>query len=223
MIFGKSVKKLFKEGDFAMKNIAAKLVKIMEECSYVQKTGKNTFHNYNYATAADVLEKVGAALAKNKVIAITTPELVKFDDTKNARGNTEHLATVKTSLKLIDSESGEFIEACGWGSGQDVGDKAVMKAQTASLKYAWMMLLQISTGDDPEADSGVDERNQITSKQRKPTQSKTTDDKKTPLQKLQEEFKVTDEVFAGLKKKYQNNPSKIRQALEYLKNQQKAS
>ena len=33
-----------------------------------------------------------------------------------------------------------------------------MKACTASLKYAWMMTLAMATGDDPEADAGVDQR-----------------------------------------------------------------
>jgi hypothetical protein len=45
----------------------------------------------------------------------------------------------------------------GLGSGQDVGDKAVMKAQTAAIKYAYLMSLAISTNDDPEADSRTDE------------------------------------------------------------------
>ena len=34
-----------------------------------------------------------------------------------------------------------------------------MKAQTASLKYAYMMSLAIATGDDPEFDVEVDKRN----------------------------------------------------------------
>ena len=45
------------------------------------------------------------------------------------------------------------------GSGQDAADKAVMKAQTAAIKYAFMLSLCIATGDDPEADAGIDERN----------------------------------------------------------------
>ena len=32
-----------------------------------------------------------------------------------------------------------------------------MKAQTAAIKYAYMMSLCIATGDDPEADSKTDE------------------------------------------------------------------
>ena len=35
--------------------IAKKLVAIMAECSFVAKNGVNSFHNYKYATAEDVL------------------------------------------------------------------------------------------------------------------------------------------------------------------------
>lgn len=45
----------------------------------------------------------------------------------------------------------------GIGSGQDNSDKAVMKAQTAAIKYAYMLTLAMNTNDDPEADSQTDE------------------------------------------------------------------
>lgn len=149
--------------------IAAKLSKVMAACHYVQKCGKNQFHNYKYAMAADVLEKVNNSLVENGLAAVVTPELIDFKDVTTAKGNTERLATVKTTITLIDSESGETLQLTGLGSGQDAGDKAVMKAQTASIKYAWMLSLQISTGDDPEADETVDER---TSSQPQPQESK---------------------------------------------------
>lgn len=149
--------------------IAAKLSKVMAACHYVQKCGKNHFHNYKYAMAADVLEKVNNALVENGLAAVVTPELIDFKDVTTAKGNTERLATVKTTITLIDPESGETLQLIGLGSGQDAGDKAVMKAQTASIKYAWMLSLQISTGDDPEADETVDER---TSSQPQPQQYK---------------------------------------------------
>ena len=136
-----------------MKLIAAKLTKIMQACSYVQKTGYNDFHKYKYATAADVLEKANESMVQNNVASIVRPELIEFRDVQNARGATEHLATVKTTITLIDNDSGETLELIGMGSGQDSSDKAVMKAQTAALKYAYMMSLNISTGDDPEADT----------------------------------------------------------------------
>jgi len=149
------------EEEYNMKNIAAKLVKIMADCAYVQKNGLNDFHHYRFATASDVLEKVNASLVKNNVASVVVSELTDMVDTTNQSGKIEHLATVKTSLTLIDCDSGESLKLVGLGSGADVGDKAIMKAQTASLKYAYLMSLAIATGDDPEADSQTDVRNAV--------------------------------------------------------------
>ena len=143
-----------------MKNISSKLVKIMAECAYVQKNGVNSFHGYKFASAADVLEKVNAALVKHNVCSVVEAELIDMKDTMNQNGKTEHLATVKTTLKLIDCDSGESITCVGLGSGADLGDKSIMKAQTASLKYSFLMTLAIATGDDdPEFDVETDKRN----------------------------------------------------------------
>ncbi|CQR69965.1 ERF superfamily protein [Sporomusa ovata DSM 2662] len=140
-----------------MKNIAGKFVKVMEECSSIRKNGTNDFHHYKYATSADVLEKVNASLVKHKVASIVTPEIITTADVLNNKGNTEHLVTVKVTITLVDTESGESMVISGAGGGQDGGDKAVMKAQTAAIKYAYMLSLAISTNDDPEADSKTDE------------------------------------------------------------------
>lgn len=167
-----------------MKSIATKLIKVMEDCDYVQKDGKNSFHNYKYVSAANILEKVNESLVKNGLACYALPELISFEDVKTAKGNTEHLATVKMSVTLIDTESDESLEIIGLGSGQDVGDKAIMKAQTAALKYAWMLTLNISTGDDPEADSSVDERMTHTNSQpvqQKSNTAKTTQYNEDPL------------------------------------------
>ena len=197
-----------------MKNIAAKLVKVMKTCGYIQKQGKNTFHNYKYAMAADVLEKVNAALVENGLATISEPELIDLRDVTTSSGKTEHLATVKTKITIIDSESGETISAVGLGSGQDAGDKAVMKAETASQKYAWMMTLMIATGDDPEADATVDERTADKPKSNKP---------KTVLEALKDKYRVSDTDFAKLVEKYGEDHGKIKQALDYIQNQKQGA
>lgn len=140
-----------------MKHIAGKFIKVMEECSLIRKNGTNDFHHYKYATSADVLEKVNASLVKHKLASIVVPEIASSADVINNKGNTEHLVTVKVNITLVDTESGECMLITGIGSGQDSGDKAVMKAQTAAIKYAYMLSLAISTNDDPEADSKTDE------------------------------------------------------------------
>ena len=137
--------------------IAKKLVSVMNECSYIAKNGTNDYHKYKYATAEDILRKVNVALTKNKIASVVIPEIASMNDVTNLKGNTEHLVTVNVQIKLIDSESGESVDLFGIGSGQDAGDKAVMKAQTAAIKYAYMLSLCIATGDDPEADSKTDE------------------------------------------------------------------
>lgn len=144
--------------------IAKKLVNIMIECGHIAKNGLNSYHQYKYATAEDVLLKVNSALTKNKIASVVIPEIASMVDVTNLKGNTEHLVTVNVQIKLIDSESGECVDLFGIGSGQDAGDKAVMKAQTAAIKYAYMMSLCIATSDDPEADTKTDENSSMGNK-----------------------------------------------------------
>lgn len=139
------------------KNIAKKLVKVMSECSHVIKNGQNDYHNYKYVTAEDVLQKVNASLTKHNIASIASPNLDSMVEVLNRNEKKEHLATVSIQVHLIDGDSGESVDLFGIGSGQDAGDKAVMKAQTAAIKYAFMLSLCIATGDDPEADSTTDE------------------------------------------------------------------
>lgn len=140
-----------------MQKLAVKLIEAMKLCKYVMRSGINTFHKYKYATSADVLEKVNAAFTKQGIATIVVPEIVKDEAVTTAKGTVEHLVTVKIEVTLVDKDSGETAIFRGFGSGQDSTDKAVMKAQTAALKYAYMLSLAIATGDDPEADEKTDE------------------------------------------------------------------
>ena len=140
-----------------MQKVAKKFVEIMRECSHVAKNGTNDFHKYKYATASDVLEKVNAALTKHGIASVVTPSLLSMQEITTAKGNTERLATVEVTVTLIDSESGETLTLKGLGSGQDLSDKSVAKAQTMALKYCYLNSLAIATSDDPEADRHTDE------------------------------------------------------------------
>ncbi|WP_183860869.1 ERF family protein [Pectinatus brassicae] len=142
-----------------MQKLAKKLIEVMEECAYVTKNGVNNFHKYKYATSADVLEKVNTAMVKHGVCTIAIPEIISVDEITTAKGNIERLATVKINITFIDKDSEDTITITGLGSGQDAGDKAVMKAQTAAIKYAYMLSFAIATGDDPEADGKTDQTN----------------------------------------------------------------
>lgn len=140
-----------------MQKITKKFVEVMRECSHVAKNGTNSFHQYKYVTAADVLEKVNASLTKHGLASIVTPNLLSLQQVTTAKGNVEQLATVEVTVTLIDAESGETLTLKGLGSGQDSSDKSVAKAQTMAIKYAYLNSLAIATNDDPEADIHTDE------------------------------------------------------------------
>ena len=140
-----------------MQKIAKKFVEVMRECSHVAKNGTNDFYKYKYATAADVLEKVNSSLTKHGIASVVTPNLLSMQQITTAKGNVEQLATVEVTVTLIDADSGETLTLKGLGSGQDSSDKAVAKAQTMGIKYAYLASLAIATGDDPEADMHTDE------------------------------------------------------------------
>lgn len=138
-------------------NLRTKLANVMQECHYIQKTGKNNFHGYNYVTSADVLDKVNTALLNNGIITTVIPALLDFREVTTAKGNVEKHATVQVDVTLHDVHSNDTLTLSGIGSGQDTGDKAIMKAETAAIKYAYMLSLCIATGDDPEADERTDQ------------------------------------------------------------------
>lgn len=142
------------------KKLVSKLAKVMQEVKYIEKRGYNKFHKYKYATESDVSEKVREVLAEQSVLML--PDVVEHNtrEHKNQRGNLEYIATVTMKFTFIDGETGEELSIHSIGEGQDAGDKAVYKAITGATKYALMKAFMIPTGDDPEADTGADERNQ---------------------------------------------------------------
>ncbi|TPG86852.1 hypothetical protein EEL32_12120 [Brevibacillus laterosporus] len=141
------------------RSLIKKLAKVMQDVKYIQKRGYNKFHNYNYATEADVAEKVREILASQNVIMIPNMTSHSVREHVNAKGKTEYIATVQMEFKFYDGESGEELTFHMVGEGQDAGDKATYKAITGAQKYALMKAFMIPTGDDPEGDAGVDERN----------------------------------------------------------------
>ncbi|WP_077325713.1 ERF family protein [Virgibacillus siamensis] len=152
------------------KKLVKKLAEVMKQVKYIQKKGFNNFNKYKYATESDVQEKIREVLAEQEVIML--PDVVEHTTREhtNRSGKTEYIATVKVKFTFIDGETGEELSIHSAGEGQDSGDKAVYKAITGAQKYALMKAFMIPTGDDPEADNGVDERNsgkQSKSKQQK--------------------------------------------------------
>jgi hypothetical protein len=141
------------------KKLVRKLSEVMNEVKYIQKKGFNKFHKYSYATESDVAEKVREELAKRNVMMIPSVKEHILREHTNRSGNVEYIVTIDMEFTFFDGDTGEEITFNMSGEGQDAGDKAIYKAITGAQKYALMKVFMIPTGDDPERDESVDERN----------------------------------------------------------------
>ena len=134
--------------------IGTKMTAVMEACRYMPKDAENTFQHYRYTTAAGMFAKINEAMTAQGLYTQVEMTLLDMRDATTSKGNAEKHATVSAKIIVTDSESGETVTFTGLGSGQDAGDKAIMKANTAALKYAYIGGLCIAMSDDPESDTG---------------------------------------------------------------------
>jgi hypothetical protein len=136
--------------------LAAKLLKVMAACATVPKDKQNPQQHYNYASSDAVLAKANPALVAAGLATIYNLEILDRQPRTTNAGSMWELITIRARITIIDSETGATFETDGMGQGYDSGDKALSKAQTQARKYALLLALNISTGEDPEADGKTD-------------------------------------------------------------------
>ncbi len=139
-------------------SIVTALIKVSAELKPIEKNGKNTFQNYNYARIEDIIDGVKKILNENKLFCLTSVNTAVYLPPKQTKNGVMQCVMIGLTTRLIHS-SGEWIEINCYGEGQDSGDKAAYKAITGARKYALTCLLTLSTTDDPENDSGEKNEN----------------------------------------------------------------
>jgi len=128
-------------------NIYGKLAKAVSEVDRIAKDGTNAHFKYKYTSAEEVYRVVRGPLLKNGLVVI--PQATGYEQDGQ-------LGTVRLNLRIVDTETGESIEAQWYGEGQDKGDKAVFKAITGGMKTWLRALFLLPADDDPEADPRTD-------------------------------------------------------------------
>jgi hypothetical protein len=136
--------------------LAAKLCQVMKACAVVPKDKQNPQQHYKYASSDAVLEKANPAFVSAGLATVYELQILDRQPRTTGAGGMWELCTVLARLTIIDSETGASIQTDGIGQGYDGGDKALSKAQTQARKYALLLALNISTGDDPEGDEKTD-------------------------------------------------------------------
>jgi hypothetical protein len=131
--------------------LAAKLCKVMQACAVVPKDKNNVQQKYKYASSDAILEKANPAFVTAGLATVYELEVLDRQLRTTSSGAVWELVTARARLTIIDSETGATIQTDGIGQGYDPSDKAFSKAQTQSRKYALLLALNISTGEDPES------------------------------------------------------------------------
>ena len=128
--------------------LAQKMLNVMKACRSLTYDSTNNEVGYQFVSAAKVNAAVNKALGENGIISLANSKRVESKVL-----DTGIYAEVEVEITLVDADSDERFKICGVGSGIDSADKAVAKAQTMAVKYAWKNTLLIADkSDDPDAD-----------------------------------------------------------------------
>jgi hypothetical protein len=124
----------------------SKLAKAQENAGKLEKDGKNTFSKYTYVTEHQVIAKAKRAILEAGLVSYASVDYVTHDWAQEQKP-----FMVNVTLTVADPETGEELAVLMPGNAHDKnGDKSIYKAATGAKKYAYMQLLCLSTGDDPE-------------------------------------------------------------------------
>lgn len=136
-------------GETVPKTLVGKLAEVMMVVERIPKSGRNNFHNYDYATEADIVAAVRKELAARHVMLIPSVE----DVTRESVGEKgSALTTLRMTFTFMDGDTGETLMRSWLGCGSDKDDKGIYKAMTGGEKYFLLKTFLMPTGDDPERD-----------------------------------------------------------------------
>lgn len=127
-----------------------KLAAVMGDLSRIEKTGKNSFHGYEFATDADISDAVRPVLAKHGIALFvsmieSSREPVEIPGKNGARQSVRYTATFEFTFGC--AETGATITSRWTGEALDTEDKGYNKCATAAEKYFFLKTFALSTGD----------------------------------------------------------------------------
>lgn len=130
-------------------NLYQRLNEAMKLARYIIKDGTNEHQRYKYVTHDAVTKVAREALMEVGVKAIPTDlDVQRFVEIKSVT------TLLKMSIDFINIDKPEdHREIICYGEGTDNQDKGIGKAKSYALKYAYLKILGLETGLDPEQDS----------------------------------------------------------------------
>jgi hypothetical protein len=135
-------------------SIAEALAAVMRDVDHVGKDGFNSHQKFHFRGIDGVVNAVGPALRKHKVIV--TPELLELRTGQAQIGSNR--SNVQTTDVIVcyrfTAEDGSSLAATVAGSAMDSGDKATPKAMSVAFRTALLQALCLPT-DEPDPDEST--------------------------------------------------------------------
>lgn len=137
--------------------VLAAITDITSKIGSVKKSGRNDFHHYDYATAADLLHKLQPMLAEAGLVIITTQKELRFLDQQQSLLAIDYEFSLHHKSGAVHPERPVVTGmASARNSKGTFDDKAANKCLTAATKYFLLNLFKIPTGDYDDADADGD-------------------------------------------------------------------
>lgn len=131
--------------DSKPKNIYQKIIEIMQDLDYVQKSDKTVNGQYRFASHDQVTAAVHPRLVKSGIVVIPTIDELRQEGNRTV---------VKLCVVFKNADDpNDCFSSIWYGYGVDAGDKGPGKAVSYAYKYALLKTFALETGEDPDEDA----------------------------------------------------------------------
>jgi hypothetical protein len=138
----------------------------------IHKKGRNSFHNYNYATMQDILAGLTPQLAKHGIVILQTEVERGFMDDGRAIFATYDFTVIHKAGEVWPFPQRQTGVSNTRTSKGTFDDKGLNKCHTSARKYFLLSLFQIPTTDEDDADRGDNDRGEPRKEPIKPAENK---------------------------------------------------
>jgi hypothetical protein len=130
---------------------------VMDEVQSVAKGDRNTHQNFNFRGIDAVVNAVGPALRKHKVIVVPDVREHRFTTVEVGQKRTQMGHCVVHVAYVFYGPEGDSVECSVVAEAMDSGDKAYPKAMSVAFRTALLQALALPT-DEPDPDASSYER-----------------------------------------------------------------
>ena len=145
--------------DWDKLNLHGKIARISGHLGRIPKNGYNKFNNYPYVLESDLVEAIRYYLAAATILIYpSVKEWAVVEGIAREGRSGDPRTDVLYEFRVVDGKTGETFSFDQLGQGSDPRDKGSNKASTSAMKFAYLRLFNIASGEDSEADVQGDQR-----------------------------------------------------------------